>query len=65
MMQQIFQLLENPIGFRIRYPTVLLYMGDAIFHRPVPQLARFGGEMLAVRCHFGSTMPSNASTRSA
>src|SRR5260370_9388857 len=66
MLQQILELLQNLIGLRVRYPTVLLNVRDAFLNRPVEQLACFRREMVAVHIvHSGSTMPSKASTRSA
>src|SRR6266403_611353 len=48
MLQQIFELLQDLVGLRVRYPTVLLDMGDALFNRLVQQFACFGGEVLAI-----------------
>src|SRR6266436_1812294 len=48
MLQQIFELLQDLVGLRVRYPTVLLDMGDAPFNRLVQQFACLGGEVLAI-----------------
>src|SRR5450755_4187330 len=65
VVQQIFKLLQNLVGLRVRYPTVHLDIGNTLFYRPIQELPRFRGEVFTIlHGQSGSTMPSNASTSS-
>src|SRR5215471_10445120 len=64
VIQQIFKLLQDLVGLRVRYPTVHLNIRNTLFYRPAQQFPRFRGKVFTIHGQSGSTMPSKASTTS-